>query len=161
MTRFHGGKVYLNCSICPFKCYSKSGMVKHQKAIHVVSSSELVPGDCEKRTIVGGDHGNIENAGNAGSSLDETSIEKDIVFESSGMSDNNSLFENRGMFENGLLFENNDLLGNLGIDNIEEAYDTNVNIDVVTSDDLGDFILENHLGKVVNFTENIIEYNNM
>ena len=182
MTRFHSVKVKINCSICPFKCYSKSGMVKHQKATHMVSSSELAPSDSEMRPIAGSEHenvgidsNNIENTGhhrNTGISEEETMMEKDThtviessrvidssgMFESSGMFGNSELCENNELFENNKLFENNELFEN--IDYIEGADDTNVNIDV-NSDDLGDYILKNHLGKVDNFTANIIEFDNM
>ena len=171
MTRFHSVKVKINCSICPFKCYSKSGMVKHQKATHVVSSRELAPSDCEMRPIAGNEHenmgidsNNIENTGhhrNTGISEDETMMEKEThaVFESGRVIDSSGMFENSGMFGNIGLFENNELFEN--IDYIEGADDTNVNIDLVNSDDLGDYILKNHLGKVDNFTENIVEFDNM
>ena len=48
MTIVHGGKEKMKCSICPFQCYSLSGMNKHLRAVHTANIEETV---FEERTI--------------------------------------------------------------------------------------------------------------
>ena len=41
MTRVHVTKDKIECNICPFKCFSSSGMNKHLRAVHTVTCGEL------------------------------------------------------------------------------------------------------------------------
>ena len=45
MTRVHTDGGRIKCPICPFQCHSKSGMIKHMKSVHSVSSDDPIPPD--------------------------------------------------------------------------------------------------------------------
>ena len=56
VTLLHKTKNKLNCSICPFQCYSRSGMAKHMTSVHIVSSSDIMvldemPGSSDTHTV--------------------------------------------------------------------------------------------------------------
>ena len=42
MTRFHASKEINQCNICPFQCFSSSGIYKHLKTVHTVSNTERI-----------------------------------------------------------------------------------------------------------------------
>ena len=42
MTRFHASKELNQCKICPFNCFSPSGMYKHLRTVHTVSTTDRI-----------------------------------------------------------------------------------------------------------------------
>ena len=42
VTRFHASKEIHQCNICPFQCFSPSGMYKHLRSVHTVSTTDSI-----------------------------------------------------------------------------------------------------------------------
>ena len=42
VTILHNTKIKLSCSICPYKCHSRSRLAKHMSSVHIVTSDDLM-----------------------------------------------------------------------------------------------------------------------